>query len=671
MKTKDSYYLLDKEVKYYPATQMVHHADTQIHLTDFQHKLLMNFIAHPGVVRTQSEICEQVWPNKITTVDAFNKPLGAIRNALSNNRRAMKNHYIKTWAREGYSLCCSCEYISAQDNKIWKPWLIRLGTLSTVVATTVLAVIHLNKQTVYEAVNLRRITPLEGISAEPSLNDDGSIIAFTYYNTDGNGQILAKQLSQRFHVTLTSNHNDKMPALSPSGEQLLYQRLEHGQCQIRLISFGSNLEVVKDEQLVQCSPSSYFVSMSWHDQSAFYYTDSSVNLGPYSIYRFDLKTRLSTLYLSPDVRVEKEHNGFSRVVYQRKAKKLYIIHSPDWSNSEIRVYHNNHLTTLTTVNTAIGSIGLFNNEVIYKDNSNRLVLGSQKKSLISEFNHPIMHPVTAQNSNRLAYHVGQLYQWNIYAYDIDQKTLKQLTFNNAINRYPLKTQNDFYYTSNLTGVTQLYRQPHISQGPPTALSNFTQNRKISQVTVSKDGQLLALSDEKSTELYRLNGDSITRIKTFADQIHPTFSNDSQRLLLSTSTNDLLYSATEYRLSDFKPTGLHIADARFALYSNIGLIYAKTGQKGLYRYSHGRSTQLFADIEVFKPAHLAISDDTLYVINQADQQNGQVQQINLATLTRSQLNIKHAGQLYFHQNQLYFTLEQPGKSNIYVGEIIAR
>lgn len=671
MANKERYYLLDNEVRYYPATQMVHHVDRQIHLTDFQHKLLMNFLQHPGQIRTQSEICQQVWPNKITTVDAFNKPLGAIRNALSNHQKSKKNHYIKTWSREGYSLQCSCELVYTSSGYDLQPLLLRFAAFTLVSLLTIVVFKNFGTQAVYETGNLRRLTPLVGIAAEPTLSDDGNLIAFTFYDKNNQGSIFAKQLSHRDHVILTQGHNDKMPAISPTSDRLLYQRLEDGQCQIRMLTFAENLKVVEDEQLLLCSPTSFFVSMSWHDDNSFYYTDSSTAVGPYSIYRFDLTTGLSTLYLAPEVKINKEHNGFARVLYHRADKKLYIIHSPDWVNSEIFEYHQDKLSKIATVDTAIGSIGTFNGSVIYKDKSNRLMLKSQQKPLTTSFNRPVLHPATSQNSNKIAYYIGHFYQWNIYSYQVDNGQIVQLTANNAIDRHPIKTFDDFYYSSNFTGVTQIYRQPKTPGSQPLQLSNFTQDKEIVHVSVTLDGKIMAISDSKGTEIYEIKAESLILKKRFAGHIFPSFAADSKRLMLSQMTDNSGYIAIEYDLTDFTPTGLRLDEARFALYSRFGIIYSKNGEKGLYLLNNGRSKVIDDDIEVFKPAHITAGDGDLYVIDQADTREKQVLKISLSDFSQKKLPVAQAGQLYFYQGRLYYTLEQQGESSIYVGEIIER
>lgn len=671
MEDKQSYYLLDNEVRYYPATQIVKHPDYESHLTDFQHKLLMNFLQNPGLVRTQEEICQQVWPNKITTVDAFNKPLGAIRNALSNNEKTKKNDFIKTWSREGYSLECNCELVST---KKFGPVVERLKLFGSAIIVALIAAIMIAQfyqKPIYDVVNIRRLTPLNGIAAEPSLSDDGKLIAFTFYDRQFNGQILAKKLSAKDHVVLTQGHNDKMPSLSPTGNQVVYQRLEQNQCQIRMLTLTEKLIVSSDELLINCSPTSFFVSMAWHDESSFYYTDSSTAMGPYSIYRFDLKSGLSTLYLSPDVRVEKEHNGFARVVYHRKTQKLYIIHSPDWLNSVIKLYQNEDLTNLINVNTSIGSLGIFNDSAIYKDNSNRLIIGPQKQSLTTEFNRPVLHPVTSQDSNKIAYYIGHIYQWNIYSYKTDNGEIQQLTFDNARNRYPIKTAQHFYYSSDFTGITQIYRQPQDASGQPLQLSNFSTNREITQIAVSGDGQSLAISFGQITEIFAVKDHSLQFRHRFKKGVFPSFSLDSKRILLSVPQTKTSLSVVEYTLADMKPTSITIEDARFALYHKSGFIYAKSSGNGLYLYINGHSQPLNSEIQVFKPAHVALADDYIYVVDRSDKASKHVSKIALDGTSISPLPIKNVGQLHYFEGKLYYTLEQLGESSIYVGDIIER
>ncbi|NQZ06393.1 MAG: winged helix-turn-helix domain-containing protein, partial [Algicola sp.] len=161
METNGSYYLIDNEVRYYPASQLVEHPQQSVQLTDFQHKLLIYFLDNPKVVRSYEQISQHVWPNKITTVDAFNKPLGAIRNALSDNIKSKKNHYIKTWAREGYGLGCSCIFIE-NEQKMKSPisWMIPAFLASIALIVIAFAYVVSVRNPVFEVDNLRKLTSL-------------------------------------------------------------------------------------------------------------------------------------------------------------------------------------------------------------------------------------------------------------------------------------------------------------------------------------------------------------------------------------------------------------------------------------------------------------------------------------------------------------------------------
>jgi Tol biopolymer transport system component/DNA-binding winged helix-turn-helix (wHTH) protein len=664
---KDSYYLLDEAVKYYPASQQVDNSFTVIQLTDFQHKLLVYFLENPEVTRTQGEISQLVWPNKVTTVDAFNKPLGAIRNALSNNAREKKNHYIKTWAREGYSLGCSCTYVKGENGS--RLWSKRVLAVCATVVLIVLASTTLFTPAIYQVTNPIRLTSLQGIVTEPSLTDDGKYIAFTFYDVADKGQIFAKKLSERDHVVLTKGHTDKMPSWSPKGDKLVYQRSNINQCEIRLITFTSPLVIDKNQLIHRCSSTSFFVSFTWQSDNAFYFTDSTTKLGPKSIYLFNLKSGLSSLYLAPELDINNESTGFARIAYQRTQDKLYIIQSPDWINTEVHVYGDKKLVKLASIDVSLSSVGLFNDSFVYKDSRNRLMLASQEQqSLTTEFNRPILHPVISQNARKIAYYVGHIYQWNVYSFNTKNQKKQQLTFDNAADRFPIKTADNLYYSSDFTGITQIYRQPVGSSNQPVQLTNFKINRRPTHISISPNGKVLAISYASGTDLHQIIENSLQPLATFETLIYPSFSPDSQKVMLTQLSNQGRHASIEYDLATRQPTGVNIPESRFAIYHQNGIIYAKTNEPGLYTSKNGTTRTINTLIKVFTPAHISVSNDALYATDTID---NSVKKISLIGDEVTTLPITKAGQLYHYKGIIYYTLERLGESSIYVGDIVQR
>ena len=670
MHAKGSYYLLDNEVKYYPASKWIVHPDHSTQLTDFQHKLFLYFLKNPGVVRSQDQICSDVWPNKVTTVDAFNKPLGAIRNALSNNDRTRKDDYIKTWVREGYSLVCSCRFIEEDPpqpvSRVWPKRSIAIAALLVGLGVGLIATIQPAQ---YVVTNALRLTSMEGIQAEPALSEDGEKIAFVSYDRSYRGSIYAKRLSERDAIRLTQGHSDKMPSWSPSAKQLLYQRQGENLCELRLLKLDDNLTVLDDRMVYQCSPHAFYVSSTWASETSFFYTDRKGDLTPQSIYRHDLNSGLSELYLAPPMNDNSKGTGYARIINDRQNQRLYIIQSPDWYSSDVLTYEQGRLTKQANIDVPLNSVAIFKDNFIYKDSSNRLRLSNQPHPLTTGWIGPIQFPTTSISGNKVAFFSGHMYHWNIFAYDVQTQVIHQKTFDSAMNRFPLNTVDDLFYTSNFTGITQVYRQPPNSGGSAVLLTNFKQNQVMTQVSISHGGEMLAISYRDHTDLYRLDRNSLELLYSFKNLIYPSFSNDGSRLLLARISGNTSNIVEEYRLDTMTLSGISIPGARLAVYHpKGGIIFAKTDTSGLYRFDINGETTLDPSLSIYLPAQLAITEDAIFVNDQATLQ---VKKLDLNGENSTNLPLRNVGQISYRDGKLYYTFEQFGKSSIFVGDIMER
>ena len=372
--------------------------------------------------------------------------------------------------------------------------------------------------------------------------------------------------------------------------------------------------------------------------------------------------------LSPQIKTDKKITGFARINFDAKQNKLYIIQSLDWYNTEVLVYHNDQLEKVADIDAPLSSVGLFNGSFVYKDGRNRIMLNSQKQSLTTGWHSPILQPTSSANSNKIAFYSGHLYQWNIHSYDTKSAQGKQLTFNIAANRFPVKTADNFYYSSNFTGITQIYRLSDDGKGQPIQLSNFKKNRRATQISVSPNGKILAISYISTTDCYRLTGDSLKLIKQFEGLIYPSFSLDSQKVMLFKTDDTLQQTSIEFNLNSWQRTGITIPQSQFAIYHRRGIIFTKTGNKGIYLFNNGTTTTINDSITLYTPADISAADDFLYAVDKSDKR---VKKIAISGEDITDLPIENVGQLYHYKGIIYYTLEQMGKTSIYVGDIVER
>ncbi|NQZ06247.1 MAG: hypothetical protein HRT35_03715, partial [Algicola sp.] len=314
------------------------------------------------------------------------------------------------------------------------------------------------------------------------------------------------------------------------------------------------------------------------------------------------------------------------------------------------------------------SVGLFNGSFVYKDGRNRIMLNSQKQSLTTGWHSPILQPTSSANSNKIAFYSGHLYQWNIHSYDTNSAQGKQLTFNIAANRFPVKTADNFYYSSDFTGITQIYRLSDDGKGKPIQLINFKKNRRATHISVSPNGKMLAISYISRTDCYRLTGDSLKLVKQFEDLIYPSFSLDSKKVMLFKTDDKPEQTSIEFNLNSWQRTGITIPQSQFAIYHRRGIIFTKTGNKGIYLFNNGTTTTINDSITLYTPADISAADDFLYAVDKSD---NRVKKIAISGEDIDDLPIKNVGQLYHYKGIIYYTLEQMGKTSIYVGDIVER
>lgn len=541
-------------------------------------------------------------------------------------------------------------------------------------AISLFAIIKVNEKPEFTIDNIIQATAISGVSVEPDLSPNGKALAFTH-KKEGSSQIYIKVEPNLDYQALTSDHVDQVPTWSPSGRQLAFQRFDDGRCQIRLIKLDENYNPVgPDELLANCHEYTYLAKLAWKNDNELFFTESSKRSGPYEIKKIDIRTKAVTDYAtfknSPDYR----GSGHYFIVYNQALDALFSLESPNWVVANIKEIHPDNTSTLIRqVADVLLSIDVYNNHIIFKDLDNQLKSFSLRnpEHLVTIFKNPlkpIAYPTVSSDSNKIAMVSGSVYRNDIYAMDLETQTVSEVISSEHRLHSPLQVNNEILFFSKQTGIYQVYSFHNNIQ---TQLTNFTKNKMIIDFSMSADNKWLAVNFVDETIVYRRHANGLTAVKTFPLMSFPSFSLNSDRILLK----NLLKSDTqdgpewkqeliEYSLDTFEETGITIKNATYGVYHQRGILFSGTdGAVKLFKLNE--IPVIYKGILPTNPSKFDVNDKYLFF----SLPTGALQ-IDLDTGEAKELPKQIKGQITVNNKNLYFKHQSLGNMVIFKGELTA-
>ncbi len=549
--------------------------------------------------------------------------------------------------------------------------------ITLAIAVTLFAINKLEFGHRYSVGNIIQATTMDGVSVEPALSSDGRAMAFTH-KRGGTSQIYIKLDDNLNYQNLTDGPSDQVPAWSPSGRLLAFQRTSSELCEIRVIELDEHYNKVgPDRQVASCDPLTQLTSITWKDENTLFFTESKQG----ALFREIKQLNLSTGEVSPYFTQPLSQSGQNVsgsgpyfIVYNHKLNALFALQSPNWLIATIsRINDDNTTTFLREVDGVIWSFDIFDNQVIFKDLDNQLKTFDidSPQELNTVYKNPlkgIAYPRVSGQSKKIAFVSGSVFKSSLHAYDLNTGKSRKLFSSDTRLSLIQEIDGELFFMSEETGIRQIYSY---KDGQKTQITNLSRNYNILKFAVSNNKRWLAIGFADHTTVYAKEESGLVELKTFPLSSFPVFSPNSERILLTNwvgsnngEVSGMEKALVEYYVEDFSETGITIRNAKFGIYHSTGIVFPTSDNK-LHRFKLDGIDTILENINIMYASAIGISGDDLIVSYFV---GSTPRKINLKTLEITELDAPILGEVAANEKEIYYLEREQGKMVIFTGDI---
>ncbi len=293
LKVGDWWYLpqQDKLVQFTAEGEIARTAE----LDNLCQKALNYFLMNPGRLVTRDELLLEVWGVRDVSDGRISRVIRVLRVVLGDDSR--EPLYIETIPKRGFRFVAPVLASAPTSNKPIavpqpsmpaEPAAIPLRRLTPYVVWSVFAALvscsliylgwsqwrqqHLLPVEIPFA-RFEPISSMDGLEFYPSTSADGRYIAYTHVtNLDGHSALMVQDLQTLEKRQLKSSEQFNLigPIWHPQGLAVVYQQLRRKvSCEIRILRFDAQFNVLSDQKLTSCGTNSMGARMSWSPDGRF------------------------------------------------------------------------------------------------------------------------------------------------------------------------------------------------------------------------------------------------------------------------------------------------------------------------------------------------------------------------------------------------------------------
>lgn len=345
-----------------PKTDQLKCADKQIEIQSMAMKVLCYFCEHSDRLITRDNLRDDVWKNTATSNHTINNHIYSLRRNLGKLDPDVKYiHTVTGGGTSGYRLSEtlvhyddtqlpndeSAELVTvttptvANDKKISKKTQrfgrLMFAAIVAVVCFTVLGYSQFIQTTDYKDV--QQLTDLPGREQSASVAADGNFFVYANKKTKQQAwELFASSMdnpSKSVKVFNSEGNRDNFPSIAPSGQKIAFHRLKDGEEGIYVATFDrSTLKASQERRVIALEPNNLSTSISWLDETHFYYSIHEVSWAPKKIYLFDISSGLSEQVSSPALN---SHGDFANTVSPDK-QWMAILRADSYWDIELILY---------------------------------------------------------------------------------------------------------------------------------------------------------------------------------------------------------------------------------------------------------------------------------------------------------------------------------------------
>lgn len=244
--------------------------------------VLIELVRHAGNTVTRDQLLDRVWTGRFTTPDVLNQAIKELRRAFADE--GGPTGYIETIPKVGYRLVARVQVLEPDDGALFVATpversinddigpdgagatpdaaqpvgpdaprirrlplrMVALGVFVLAAAVAAVVLVRAYRASAgsapvsakWTASGQRALTSDPGAERRPHLSPDGSRMAFGLVDPEtGFDRIVVRTLepSQLVHLTPGRNEHEALPAWSPDGARIVYERLHGPGCTMHVV----------------------------------------------------------------------------------------------------------------------------------------------------------------------------------------------------------------------------------------------------------------------------------------------------------------------------------------------------------------------------------------------------------------------------------------------------
>ena len=346
-----------------PNTDQLKCADELIEIQSMAMKVLCYFCENADGLVTRDHLRDNVWKNSTTSNHTINNHIYSLRRSIAKLDPDVKYiHTVTGGGTSGYRLSETLTYydetavpnsievsapamVEATTNNQKKharkqprtAAILILSLLVCIVCLLIVGFYQLSSPKLYRDTHL--LTEQLGREQSPSIAADGSFILYSNKSAKDEGWELfaANMVSPQPGVKLfeSAGNNDNFSSISPSGKKIAFHRLKLGEEGIYIAAFDNHsMKASQERRVIPLKRTNLSPSISWLDETHFFYSIHEAPWAPKKIYLFDTSTGVSEQISSPALN---SHGDFSSVVSPNQ-QWLAILRANSYWDVELILY---------------------------------------------------------------------------------------------------------------------------------------------------------------------------------------------------------------------------------------------------------------------------------------------------------------------------------------------
>ncbi|WP_448548420.1 winged helix-turn-helix domain-containing protein [Thalassotalea fusca] len=602
-------------------------------LDNLESSLLQLFINNVGITLSKNDLMK-VWRSQYVMEHSVTRVISTLRKKLGDTHR--KAAFIKTIPRAGYQFIGQAHAIeldlspnhiefvkkTARLAKNWSKQIIAVQAIAICVLLFYVlqfSFVADTQQTDSPYKPIIEIIDNKTLKTAPASTADGEWIAYSAKSNSSNWFL-------KFINTQTGNawqfSQQDLNLSNPAWlnkHSVVFRQWNKNVCEIRKITFDELHNILNNESITYCHPSTFSKGLAALNDKEILVTDSDALTSPLQLYKVTIETGAKeTIQLSNDV-----GHGIYRVYVSPNKQFIATLTSLNWFATIVKVHATGNFEEpiwQKTIDYPLFSLALDDSLVTFKNAHGGLsTVNFLGKSNIESFvplllTRAIYSPVYSPGG--FLFTEGEMYAKNISLHNLETGISEVIldSTNTSLNAPILLDSSTLLFTSNQTGINQIWRY-ELKEQKRIQISSFDEPYFVYRVELNDNRDLIAISTNKGIILAQfINGYIGNTIAKFKGK-NPVFWQNKLIYNRYLDDRNTIYTF----LPETSDSKLLINNGAYKAVVDQGkLYYSKFHKKGIWQYVEGGEDQLiYSKYSPSPPEMWDIHQGALYIGEQEE------------------------------------------------------